>query len=170
MAGLGPEIGHARRFCQSSCGDCVYYRRVTGRTTGVLVITSDKGVTECLAQDESEGIAVQFARNAYDASAVIQDFRPAFAVVDEAILATGQGDLLEWLAGDPRVPGLKVVLAVSPGRAGRSRNKGKHNLVVSVVEKPFTLRQITSVIGRFPVDSLPREEGARENRNGKEER
>ena len=170
MAGLGPEIGHARRFCQTSCQDCVYYRRVTGRAVGVLVVTSDKGVIECLAKEPNENIAIRFARNAYEASAVVQEFRPAFAVVDEGLLATGQSDLLEWLAGDPRLPGLRMILAVPPGRAGRSRHKKKQHLIASIIEKPFTLRQISAVVGRFPVDSLPREDGNRESRNGKEKR
>ena len=170
MAGLEPEIGHAKRFCQTSCQDCVYYRRVTGRAAGVLVVTSDKGMTECLAREQNESIAVRFARNAYEASAVVQEFRPAFAVVDKGLLTTGQSDLLDWLAGDPRVPGLRIILAIPPGRAGRSRHRAKHNLIVGVVEKPFTLRQIAAVISRFPVDFLPPEEGDREGSNGKEKR
>jgi excisionase family DNA binding protein len=163
MAGLEPEIGHARRFCQGSCQDCVYYRRVTGLATGVLVIASDTEATERLAGEQNDSIVVRFARNAYEASAIIQDFRPAFAVVDEGLLGNGESGLLDSLAGDSRVPGLRIILAVPPRRSGRSKRGTKHDMIVSVLEKPFTLRQIAEVISHFPVDRLPRDD-----RTGKE--
>ncbi len=158
MASLGPEIGHARRFCQSSCHDCVYYRRVKGLATNVLVITSDQRVVERLAQEGNETIAMRFARNAYEASAIIQDFRPAFAVVDEGLPAATESGLVDSLAGDPRVPGLRIILAVPRSRPERNRDRLKNDRIVSVMEKPFTLRQIASVVDSFPVDSLSLED------------
>jgi hypothetical protein len=170
MADLGPEIGHAKRFCRTSCQDCVYYRRVTGRAVGVLVVTRDRRITECLAGEENENMTLRFAGNAYEASAVVQEFRPAFAVVDEGILAGGGSELLAWLANDPRLPGLRIILAMAPGRAARNRHARKDNLVVSVIKKPFTLRTVAAVINRFPVDSLAREDDNRVTNNGKEKR
>jgi DNA-binding NtrC family response regulator len=170
MAGLGPEIGHSRQFCQSSCQACVYYRRVKGLATNVLVITSDEAVIERLAKEENGSVAVRFARNSYDASAIIQDFRPAFAVIDEELLATSETKLLDSLASDHRVPGLRMILAAAPGARGRRRGGEKNNLIVNVVEKPLSLREIVDVIDRFPVDSLPSADSRLESGVGKEER
>jgi excisionase family DNA binding protein len=158
MAGLEPDIGHAKRFCQSSCEDCVYYRRMTGLATNILVITSDEAAISRLAEEANESIAMRFARTAYDASAIIHDFRPAFAVVDEELLEGAGSGLLDSLAGDRRVPGLRVILAVAPSKSGRRKARPRNSLIVSVLEKPFSSGEIAEVIDSFPVDSLPVEE------------
>ncbi len=154
MAGMEPEIGHAKRFCQTSCQECVYYRRVQGLATNVLVITSDEEAIERLAAEENESVAVRCARDGYEASAVIEEYRPAFAVIEEELLAKRERGLLDHLAKDPRVPGLKVILLVPPGKTTRKRSKPKSNLIVGVLAEPIDLRQIADVINSFPVDSL----------------
>ena len=169
MAELGSKVGHARRFCESSCGDCVYYRRMKGFPTNVLVIAADEGLSERLAAEEDESVAPRFARNGYDASAIIQDFHPAFVVVDEGVLAAGESGLLESLEADARLPGLRVILAVRRSRAGRRSDSLKSKLIVSVVEKPLTLRQIADVISSFPVETLAPGDSNLQGAIGKEE-
>ena len=154
MAGMEAQIGHARRFCQTSCQDCIYYRRVKGLATNVLVVTADEDLVERLAGEENGSVVIRLARNAYEVSAIVQDFRPAFAVIDEDLLAAKESGLLDSLAGDPRIPGLRVILLVSPGGTGRKVNRPDNNLIVSVIEEPFTLHHIAEVINSVPVDSL----------------
>ncbi len=158
IAGMEPDVGHAHRFCQGSCEDCVYYRRVKGLATNVLVITSDNDLIDRLAGEEDESVTLRFARNAYEASAIIQDFRPAFAVIDAECVPAEDGELLDSLAADPRVPGLKIILVVPPGRTGRKRRQPKNGLVVNVLEKPFGGRRIAAAINGLPVDLLTPEE------------
>jgi hypothetical protein len=169
MARLGPEVGHARRFCQSSCQDCVYYRRVQGLATGVLVITPDEHVIESLYREQHPNLAFRGARNAYEASAIVQDFRPAFAVVDEVLLAGPESDLADSLANDPRIPGLRIILMGSPRRTARTGPTTRHSLNVDVLEKPWTVSQIVEVINRYPVDFLPGEGDNSEGSIGKEQ-
>ena len=152
MAGMEPEVGHSRLFCQSSCEDCVYYRRVNGLATNVLLITSDDELIERLATEGDESIALRLARNAYEASAIIHDFRPGFAVIDVEHLRAGRSELVDSLAGDPRVPGLRIILVAPPGTRGQRRRQ-KDDLIVGVLEKPLGIRQIAAVINGFPVDS-----------------
>ncbi|MFH1919839.1 MAG: helix-turn-helix domain-containing protein [Planctomycetota bacterium] len=154
MAGLEPDVGHARQFCQSSCEDCVYYRRVNGLATNVLVITSDDEFIRRLAGEEDASISLRFAANAYEASAIIHDFQPAFAVIDVEHIPAGDEGLLDSLAADARVPGLRVIVVVPAGTAGWKHGWRKHDLVVSVLEKPLGSRPITAVINSLPVDSL----------------
>lgn len=170
MANLGPEVGHARRFCHNSCENCTYYRRVKGLATNVLVISPDERLAERFADEENERVAVRCARNGYEASAIIPDFRPAFAVVDQRLLAAGESGLLESLTTDLRVPGLKVVLAVSRKTAERTGKIPKSKLTVGVVEEPLTLRKIAEVVDRFPVDSLPPGVNQLQGATGKGER
>lgn len=148
MAGLEPDVGHVRRFCQGSCDECVYYRRVNGLATNVLVITSDEGLIEKLSGEADETVALRFARNSYEASAMLQDFRPAFAVIDTESISAGDTELLGCLSADPRVPGLKIILAVSPQTSGRAVCRSENELVSGVLEKPFGSGQIASAINR----------------------
>ncbi len=158
MAGLEPSVGHARQFCQSSCDDCVYYRRVKGLATNVLVITADEELIERLSAEQQEGITMRFAQNAYEASAIIHDFRPAFAVIDLESVPDGDTQLLDSLAADSRIPGLKITVVVPSGTTGWKRRRPKNDLTVNVLEKPLGSRRLAAVINSFPVDFLTPEE------------
>ena len=101
-----------------------------------------------------ESIVLRCARNAYEASAAGETFLPAFAVVDLEFTAARENGLLESLARDPRLPGLKTVAAV---RRGRSKRKGALNgssFIAGRIEKPFDLAQIQAVIVSFPVECV----------------
>jgi excisionase family DNA binding protein len=155
IATLGLDTGHSRRFCPTSCDDCSYYRRVQGIPTNVLVVTSDPEVLASLEVEAPEDLEIRFARTAYEASAVVEDFLPAFAVVDLETPAGREGLLLENLGRDPRLPGLKTVVAL-----GRSRERGgwqeeRSPFVSGRIEKPFGIDDIRAVIESFPVEVLP---------------
>jgi excisionase family DNA binding protein len=152
MLGLGKEVGHAKLFCQNSCEDCAYYRRVKGLKINVLVVSQDKDLMRSLAGEESEDLSLRFVPNGYEASAVIHDFRPAFAVVDRDLIPDGGKELVERLTTDSRVPGLKIILAV-PG-VGRRQRKESEKGAIGVLVKPFGLDQVTAVVNRLPVESV----------------
>jgi tRNA 2-thiouridine synthesizing protein E len=154
MAGLGADLGHARMFCQSSCQNCVYYRRVIGLPTDVLVATSDEDLVHYLKDSDSESIVLHFARSAYEASAVVQSFLPGFAVVDQEMLTAGDRGLLESLAYDPRLPGLKIIVAIPRGGADAVGNERNGHSVVDMIEKPFGPHEIKAVIDAFPVETV----------------
>ncbi|MBS1856558.1 MAG: excisionase family DNA-binding protein [Acidobacteria bacterium] len=150
---LGCDIGQKKSFCASPCEDCPYYRRVSGLTTNVLVITSDTEFVDALGAGDGT-LTLRFARNAYEASAVIAAFRAAFVVVDDDLIADGQHDLIDHLIADTRLPGVRIVLGVSGGGGARPRVP-LHDGVVSVVEKPFGQDRIVEVVGQFPVEPAP---------------
>jgi excisionase family DNA binding protein len=151
---LGCELGQKQSFCATSCEDCAYYRRASGQATNVLVITSDNELVDGLGVGD-DTLALRFARNAYEASAMIGTFHPAFVVVDQdVILANSQPDLLDCLAADPRLPGVRIILGVSKGRGARLRAP-LENGVVSAIEKPFGQGRIAEVVNRFPVEPAP---------------
>ena len=153
IATLGLDTGHSRRFCPTSCDDCAYYRRVNGIPTNVLVVSSDTELLDGLREEPAVDVVLRFARNAYEASATVESFLPAFAVVDLETTAAREGGLLESLSQDPRLPGLKTVLTTAKGRWGRGGRMETSPLVAGRIEKPFGLSQIRSVIESFPVES-----------------
>jgi excisionase family DNA binding protein len=149
MAGLEPDVGHAREFCPGTCEDCVYYRWVKGLLTNVLVISPDEDLVDCLLGEDSNNINLRLARNAYEASATVQSFQAAFVVVDEAVLGAGAAGLLDTLAGDSRLPGVKIILAVARGAASARRREVATGTVWSVIEKPIGLEQIGAAIAEI---------------------
>ena len=154
MAGLEVEGGGGHRLCRSSCEECVYYRRINGLPTNVLLITHDNELVDHLSHNAQKSIILRVARNAYEASAIIHEFRPAFVTVDMEPIPPGDTELLDSLSSDPRVPGLRIVLAVPPGTRGRRRLQERNDWVVDVLEKPFGTQQMAEVIDRYPVDPL----------------
>ncbi len=153
-AALGCEFGQMQNFGNDACQDCAYFRRANGHATHVLVATADDRFTEVLRQGKRNGLELRFARNAYEASAMISEFRPAFAVVDQELLTALDGDLLNCLASDPRAPGLKIILATGRRRGPRISISPKQG-VVGVYEKPFGVGRIVEVVNRFPVEQAP---------------
>ncbi len=157
IATLDAGLCEAGLLCPTSCDDCAYFRRVMGLPTNVLVATSDQELVDMLDGDRQEAMALRFAHNEYDAAALVQYFSPDFAVVDQADFPSDEGGLLQNLAADPRLPGLKIIAVVPHGtaRLGIGTNC---NAVVRVIEKPLGLSQIEAVIASFPVESIPPEE------------
>lgn len=152
LAGLGSKIGHSKLFCQNSCDDCVYYRRVRGLASHVLVITKDEKLVEQLASDESEKVELRFALHAYEASTMISSFRPAFVVFDYELATAGEDKLLDCLASEFRVPGMKIIIAVPAGMTVLVKDGLPKDAVVRVIEKPFYLSEIAAVIDSLPVE------------------
>lgn len=169
VARLDPELSGGGPLCPTSCDECSYYRRVMGLPTNVLVVTSDRELVGKLRSDEAEGIALRFAYNAYEAATVVEEFLPAFAVVDQET-SNGECDgLVTSLAHDRRLPGLKIVLAVAHGTTRVPNGSDVWRSVVSAIEKPFGTAQIAAVIGEFPVEVISAEEMAGLTRPGKTE-
>lgn len=154
IAALGLDTGHARRFCPTSCDDCAYYRRVMGLPTNVLVVTADAELIQTLEDQSDEAISLRFARNAYEASAAVEEFLPAFAIVDLETPGAGDNGLLESLATDPRLPGLKTVVAREPNRGKNRRDASDMPYIAGSLKKPFDLTHIQAVIDGFPVEML----------------
>lgn len=152
VRGLEEDLGHARLFCQTSCEECLYYRRVQGLTTNVLVISPDEDYIRQLEAEPGRNLTLRFARNAWEASAVVHEFRPDLAVVDRELVETDAG-LLDCLIRDPRLPGLRVVLAVPPG-AGRRGRTSLGEGIADVVEKQSGLDRITAILSTLPVEKM----------------
>ncbi len=157
LLGLGKEVGHAKVFCRECCEECTYYRRVKGLKINVLVVSRDEDLIGSLGGPESETLSLRFARNAYEASALIHDFHPAFAVVDRSLFTDGGMELVECLTADPRLPGLKIILAVSGG--GNRRRKESEQVAAEVLVKPFGPDRVAAVVNKLPVESLRIKDG-----------
>ena len=89
-------------------------------STQVLFISSDEELVNRIEWSGDDSITLRFARNGYEASALIQDFRPEVAIIDlEGLPDQGFG-LLDSIAADPRIPHIRVILAGPSGIHGQN--------------------------------------------------
>jgi excisionase family DNA binding protein len=146
MAGIAGDVGHSKQFCQGSCEDCAYYQRLQGGTAPVLFITADQGLESQVECFDEGSFTLRFARNGYEASAVIQEFRPEVLIIDLDNLPDQGFGLLDSIAADPRLPFVRVILVVPVGAVERVLQRPRHRLVVSVLEKPQVCGQIAEIV------------------------
>jgi len=146
MAGLEGDVGHARQFCHGSCEDCVYYQRLQGGSASVIFISADRSLEGQLDCFDGGEVTLRFARNGYEASALVEDFRPEILIIDlEGLPDSGYG-LLDSIAADPRLPHARVILVVPPGTLERVLQRPRHRLVVSILEKPQVCGHIADIV------------------------
>jgi excisionase family DNA binding protein len=147
LAGMETLEGHSRHFCKGSCDDCVYFRRISGSARQILFITGDEEVASRLDRYDGEGFLLRIARNGYEASAILQDYRPAAIILDvEGLPDLGSG-LLDSMAADPRISGIPLTLAVPPQEV-ETAAASKHRLVRAVMEKPQVCRNLAAAVMR----------------------
>lgn len=146
MAGLETDVGHSHLNCEGSCEECGYYRRIRGLSTQVLFISSDEDLVSRIDGLGDDPVSLRFARNGYEASAMIQDFRPEIAIIDlEGLPDQGFG-LIDSIAADPRVPNIRVILVIPPDTMTRMLQRPRHRLVASMMEKPNVCEKIEEVV------------------------
>ncbi len=143
------QIGHA---CPNSCRDCVYYRRVLGMPTRVLVVSTDQSLIQRLQSRALPNLKLRFAGCAYEASAIAQSFPPAFAVVDAKSFPIEDGGLMENLARDSRLPGLKIILAIPGDSDPKHAHQPNGHVAAHVIDRSFGLDQINAVVESYPVE------------------
>lgn len=145
---------HPKCFSAGLCQDCPYYRRVHNLPTNVLVITRDEVLIQNIAKRATDCAAIRYARNGYEASAIISVFRPAVVVVGE-VVAMAEPALIDTLAADPRLPGVRILFGLRKGSAGPRPSSAA---IAGVIERPFCCDEIVAWTGQFPVESVPDEE------------
>ncbi len=152
------DLGQVKRVQESSCEECSYYRRVNGMATNVLIITPDEKHISRLSEEKNESLRLRFARNGYEASGIIHEFRPAFVIVDQEYPRSRETELIKNLATDPRLTGIRIIIALPHGTARRKKGwfskegQKDKNLIDGMIEKPYGANRVVGVINSFPVE------------------
>jgi excisionase family DNA binding protein len=144
---LPDGLGCISLQCEASCADCDYYKLVSGQARNVLVITSSRIlVSDAVALDREKALNVRFAASEYEASQLIQSFRPDYIVVDCSLGKRRTAVLCTDLFNDDRIPVARIILS--------SREKILDEYceleVFGWIKKPFTIRQLKVCIQSVP--------------------
>lgn len=145
LARLMPELRREKLFCEVSCKDCDYFHHVHDQSTNVLVITRNPELVDnLLSESDAAPFNIEFADGEYSCSAVVESFRPDFAVVD-----CGLGENLSWgltscLTQDTRVPFVRIVLA---GTEDEFPGDCEH-MIFGRIDNPFNIDDLAHCTAR----------------------
>ena len=140
-------LGCFNLMCDTDCNDCEYFKLVSGQGLNILIVgDGDKTINGLDRLDKGEGLRVRVVLNEYDASTMIQRFRPDYIVVDCAFGKRRTAGICNNLFGDSRIPVARIILA--------SRTRKIHDYcdkeVFGWIRKPFEIEQLKRLIRGVP--------------------
>jgi excisionase family DNA binding protein len=137
------EVGHNKIFCKQTCENCDYYRIVHQQAVNILVVTdNDYLVGDLQSGAQKAGFNLETTNCEYRCSALVDVFRPDFAIIDCSLGAQFTRDITDHMIQDPRVPFMRVILAADSGGFPTKCNKE----VFARIEKPFDACDIADCI------------------------
>lgn len=156
---LAPEVGHSGFFCKKTCDECEYFNQVHKDPVNVLVV-SDNEVQAATLRRGARGrpMRLEFTDCEYTCSALVETFRPDYAIIDCSLGRERSREFAANLMADPRIPYVRVVLAAREGEFPGNCDKE----VFARIETPLDIRDITACIDGVREG----EEVPRKNRGG----
>jgi len=143
VAKLAPNVHHAKLFCNHRCEDCDYYREMHGKKANVLVVTSDRVLTNDLLTHADEAkFNLEITDCEYNCSSVVNHFKPDFVIIDCILGHHVSQQMSSHIMKDPRIPYVRVVLA--GGKDDFSRECEPE--VFASMMRPFNVESITECI------------------------
>ena len=140
---LVPKVGHGQVFCKGTCDECDYYQIVRRQKTNVLLLTQNEMLANQLKEDaESRAFALETADCEYSCSALIEGFRPDYAVIDCALGPDTSRDLCKHLVSDPRIPFVRVIMAAEAHELPRDCD----HQVFATIHKPLRIEGLSGLI------------------------
>ncbi|MFH1531678.1 MAG: helix-turn-helix domain-containing protein [Pseudomonadota bacterium] len=140
---LAPKVGHKQVFCKGTCEECDYYQIVRRQKTNVLLLTQNEVLATQLKENaESESFALETTDCEYACSALVETFRPDYAVIDCALGPDKSSELCKHLMSDPRIPFVRVIMAAEPHELPRDCD----HQVFATIHKPLKIEGISGLI------------------------
>lgn len=138
------EIGHSMVFCKGTCLECEYYRVVHKQAANVLTITDNQILAAYLRRGaEHAPFNLEFADCEYTCSTTVDRFRPDYAIIDCSLGPQTVRGVVENLIEDPRIPHVRVILAVEEGDMPDSCDRE----IFARISKPFDVADLMHCIG-----------------------
>jgi excisionase family DNA binding protein len=141
---------------KGECRHCPYYNEQLHAPIKLLVVTDSIELRQRLSSQTTRSrFKVEFATHGYDCSAQVDRFRPEMVVIDCSLPADEVAGLCMHLASDPRVPGVRLVLAVN--RSGRAIDRAPG--VIGHIQHPFGLADLEPFVDATPEPAPEEEQG-----------
>ena len=143
MVQLPEEAGHAKKFFKETCENCDYYKMAKSQRYNVLIVTNRIKLRTSLEADlSSVNFNLSFADSEYQCSMIVNDFQPDFVVIDCTIGEKQCQKFASYLANDPRLPFVRVIMA---GEKYKFPNECDPE-IFSRIKPNFTIRELSDLI------------------------
>ena len=140
---LAAEVGHSRFYCKKTCDECEYFNQIHRDTTNVLVVSDNDMLNAALRRDaDGEPLNIEFANCEYTCSAMVESFRPDYAVIDCSLGPDRSREFASNLLADPRIPFVRVILAARSGEFPQNCDKE----IFARIKTPYNFGDITACI------------------------
>jgi ActR/RegA family two-component response regulator len=94
--------------------------------------------------EKSAPFNLEITDGEYSCSALVEHFRPDYAVIDCSLGQERAPDIGNHLVEDPRIPHVRIIMAVEPGEHPTTCNKN----VFAYIEKPFGVADIVECLNK----------------------
>lgn len=145
MMKLAPEAGHSRSFCTQTCDACDYFNTVHKQDVNVLVVSDNQVFTTALRRDATKSylnMNLAFSKCEYTTSAMVETFRPDYAVIDCSLGPERSREFARHLKADPRIPFVRVIMAAREGEFPEACDKD----VFARIGSPINVGDLTDCI------------------------
>jgi excisionase family DNA binding protein len=137
------EIGHKKLFCAGGCWNCQYFHNVCEEATGLLFVTNDEALGASLKKEaESRKFKIEIADCGYACSALVEQFRPDYILVDCGMGKEAVRHMIRHLMEDSRIPRIRVILAGDKEEIP----DGCNSHTFTHIEKPFGIEDVTECL------------------------
>jgi len=140
-------LGCLNLMCDTECDDCEYFKLVSGQGLNILILSERMSIVTGLDRlHRTEGVRVKFASSEYEASSLIQNFRPDYVVVDCTFGKKRTASMCNSLFDDIRIPVARIILS------SRTREIKDYcdKEVFGWIRKPFGMEELKKCIGGVP--------------------
>jgi len=142
VAKLAPGAHHPKLFCNERCENCDYFKQMHGKTTNVLVVTTDRALAgNLLSEADSAGFNLEITDCEYSCSATVDHFKPDFVIVDCLLGRNVSRQISHHIKEDPRIPYVRVVFAGSKENLSKCDQE-----VFARISRPFDIKDIEECI------------------------
>jgi tRNA 2-thiouridine synthesizing protein E len=146
---ISEQLRQMRRgasYCSTACEECAYFKDQKRRQINILVITDNEELKNSLMERAMlSRYNVRFTSCEYECSAIVDNFRPEYVVMDCTMDWQKRQELCFHLATDPRIPEIKIILAVSADRKSSESSSGS----LLVAGQPFTFKDMENYVENY---------------------
>jgi excisionase family DNA binding protein len=139
LSQFGKAVGFKGIHCKETCFSCEYFNHIDRDVLTGLIISGNHKLVKRLKAEQNGKLVLHFARNDYEASALLQDFIPDFIVVDGTPGSAHAEEVCSNLADDKRIGDVPIIIAVK----GKKRMRKQHKNVKGYVKFPIYMEDLT---------------------------
>lgn len=148
------ELGHSALFCKNTCEKCSYYTYATDTKKRILILSEIIKEKSFIEGDLGSHFHIKITHSPYEASTIIQHFRPDLIVIDKSLAKCNPEEVYTQIKNDHRVRNSHIILGIS-----LPSDRHKKSASLDTIDMRKLIKDLEQLI------TLPDSDCSSENRN-----